>query len=58
MFGGNTDFIFIASRSIGYRTIDGLMIIDNIKSNRLKIDNCPKGTQFAIFVHYRTISIF
>ncbi len=34
------------------------MIIDNIKSNRLKIDNCSKGMQFAVFVHYKTISIF
>ncbi len=34
------------------------MIIDNIKSKRLKIDNCSKGMQFAVFVHYKTISIF
>ncbi len=34
------------------------MIIDNIKSNRLKIDNCSKGMRFAIFVYYKTISIF
>ncbi len=27
------------------------MIIDNIKSNRLKIDNCSKRMQFAVFVH-------
>ncbi len=31
------------------------MIIDNIKSNRLEIDNCFKGMQFAVFVHYKTI---
>ncbi len=30
------------------------MIIDNIKSKRLKIDNCSKGIQFAVFVHYKT----
>ncbi len=34
------------------------MIIDNIKSNQLKIDNCSKGMQFAVSVHYKTISIF
>ncbi len=35
------------------------MIIDNnIKSNQLKIDNYPKGMQFAVFVYYKTISIF
>ncbi len=28
------------------------MIIDNIKSSGLKIDNCSKGMQFAVFVHY------
>ncbi len=32
------------------------MIIDNIKSNRLKIDNCSKEMQFAVFVHYKNIN--
>ncbi len=36
----------------------GLMIIDNIKSNRLKIDKCFKGMQFAVFVHYKTICVY
>ncbi len=34
------------------------MIMDNIKNNRLKIDNCSKGMQFTVFIHYKTISIF
>ncbi len=31
------------------------MIIANIRSKRLKIDNCSKGMQFAVFVRYKTI---
>ncbi len=34
------------------------MIIANIKSSLLKIDNYSKGMRFAIFVYYKTISIF